>query len=98
MFVRIWDADERIYLTGVAELGYSADPKSEAALARVASTVGGRVVSEGDAEGLRQAVVDLLGTGPTMDRRHEGNRLALMPWITLAAFLPLGYVLLRRNL
>lgn len=56
------------------------------------------MVSEGDAESLRQAVVDLLGSGPTMDRRHEGNRLALMPWITLAAFLPLGYVLRRRNL
>lgn len=98
VFVRIWGADERIYLTGVAEFGYSADPRSEAALARIVSTVGGRVVSESDEDGLRQAVLNLLGTGPTMDRRHEGNRLALMPWITLAAFLPLGYVLLRRNL
>ncbi|MDQ3379043.1 MAG: VWA domain-containing protein [Actinomycetota bacterium] len=97
VFVRLWNADERIYLTGVAEFGYSADPKSEAVLGRVASTVGGRVVTEGDSEGLRQAVVDLLGTGPTMDRRHEGDRLALMPWITLAAFLPLGFVLFRRN-
>ncbi len=98
VFVRLWDAGERIYLTGVAEFGYSADPKSEAVLAGIASMIGGRVVSEGDTEGLRQAVVDLLGTGPTMDRRHEGDRLALMPWITLAAFLPLGFVLLRRNL
>ena len=98
VFVRLWDAGERIYLTGVAEFGYSADPKSEAVLAEIASMIGGRVVSEGDTEGLRQAVVDLLGTGPTMDRRHEGDRLALMPWITLAAFLPLGFVLLRRNL
>jgi hypothetical protein len=97
VFVRIWGADERIYLTGVAEFGYSADPRSEAALARVAFTVGGRVVPEGDAEGLRQAVLDLLGTGPTRERRHEGNRLALMPWITLSAFLPLALVLLRRN-
>ena len=96
--MRIWDADERIYLTGVAEFGYSADPKSEAALGRLASTIGGRVISEGDAGGLRQAVVDLVGSGPTMDRRHEGNRLALMPWITLGAFLPLGFVLFRRNL
>ncbi len=97
VFVRLWDADERIYLTGVAEFGYSADPRSEAVLAGIASTIGGRVISEGDTEGLRQAVVDLLGTGPTMERRHEGDRLALMPWITLAAFLPLGFVLYRRN-
>ena len=97
VFVRLWNVDERIYLTGVAEFGYSADPKSEAVLAGIASTIGGRVISEGDTEGLRQAVVDLLGTGPTMERRHEGDRLALMPWITLAAFLPLGFVLYRRN-
>jgi hypothetical protein len=32
------------------------------------------------------------------DRRHEGGRFALMPYITLAAFLPLGFVLFRRNL
>ena len=98
VFVRIWGADERIYLTGVAEFGYSADPRSETALARVASTVGGRVVSESDEDALRQAVVGLLGSGPTTKRRHEGNRLALMPWITLAVFFPLGYVLMRRNL
>ena len=97
VFVRLWGADERIYLTGVAEFGYTADPESEAALARVATAVGGRVVAEGDPGELRGVVLDLLGTGPTIDRRHEGSRLALMPWITLAAFLPLGFVLLRRN-
>jgi len=97
VFVRIWGADERIYLTGVAEFGYRSDPRSGATLARVASAVGGRVVSERDEDGLRRAVLDLLGTGPTRERRHEGHRLALMPWITLAAFLPLGFVLVRRN-
>jgi hypothetical protein len=33
-----------------------------------------------------------------VDRRHEGNRLALMPSITIVAFVPLGYVLRLRNL
>lgn len=98
VFVRLWNTDERIYLTGVAEFGYSADSRSEAALARVASAVGGRVVPEGDIGELRRVVADLLGSGPTLDRRHEGNRLALMPWLTLVAFVPLGYVLARRNL
>jgi hypothetical protein len=97
VFVHIWEPDERIYLTGVAEFGYAADARSEADLARVASTVGGDVVSEGDSEQLLQKVAGLLGGGPTVDRRHEGNRLALMPWMTLAAFFPLGYVLWRRN-
>jgi von Willebrand factor type A domain len=97
VFVRIWSADERIYLTGVAEFGYSADPRSDAALAAVAERVGARVVQEADVDELRAAVLDLLGEGPTTERRHEGNRLALMPWLTLAAALPLGYLLRRRN-
>jgi hypothetical protein len=98
VFVHIWEPDERIYLTGVAEFGYTADPKSEGDLARIASLVGGRVVSEGEPDALQRSVEDLVGSGPTMDRRHEGNRFALMPWITFAAFLPLGFVLWRRNI
>jgi uncharacterized protein (DUF58 family) len=98
VFVHVWEPDERIYLTGVAEFGYSADARSGTGLARIASLVGGSVVSEADSEGLLRAVTVLLGSGPTVDRRHEGDRLALMPWITLAAFLPLSYVLRRRNL
>jgi hypothetical protein len=31
------------------------------------------------------------------ERVIEGEHRALMPWVTLAAFLPLGFVLLRRN-
>lgn len=98
VFVHIWVADERIYLAGVAEFGYKSDPKSGAALARVASLVKGRMLSEDDSGRLHSAVVDLLDTGPTKKREHEGNRLALMPWVTLAALLPLGFVLRRRNL
>lgn len=97
VFVHVWAADERIYLSGVAEFGYKSDPKSGDALARVASLVKGRVLSEDASGTLHAAVVNLLGSGPTVAREHEGNRLALMPWITLAAFLPLGLVLRRRN-
>ena len=38
VFVRFWDADERIYETGVAEGGYEPDPRSEASLGRAASS------------------------------------------------------------
>jgi len=98
VFVRLWGADERIYETGVAEVGYRPDPGSEAALAEIASLAGGQVVAEDDAGDLGQVVSDLLGIGPTIDREHEGRRRALMPYITLAVLLPLGFVLLRRNL
>jgi von Willebrand factor type A domain len=97
-FMHVWEPDERIYLTGVAEFGYSADARSESALARVAELVEGRVVPESDTDRLRRAVLDAIGTGPTTDRRHEGERVALMPYVTLAAFLPLAFLLWRRNL
>lgn len=98
VFVHVWSGSERVYTSGVAEFGYKPDSKSAAALARIASLVRGRVLSEDESGGLYLAVSRLLGTGPTRQREHEGNRLALMPWITLAAALPLGLVLRRRNL
>ena len=98
VFVRLWGADERIYETGVAEVGYRPDPASGEMLAQIASMVDGRVVSEDESGELPQVVSDLLGTGLTIDREHEGRRRALMPYVTLAVFLPLGFVLLRRNL
>lgn len=98
IFVRLWARDERIYLTGVPEVGYEPDSSSEATLARIATLVSGRVVEEAAAGGLAKDVTNLIGSGPTIDREHEGRRRALMPWITLAAILPLAFVLLRRNL
>ena len=97
VFVRLWGADERIYETGVAEVGYRPDPGSAEMLTQIAS-MEGRVLSEDESGELPQVVSDLLGTGPTIDREHEGRRRALMPYVTLAVLLPLGFVLLRRNL
>ena len=54
-------------------------------------------MSEDESGELPQVVSHLLGTGP-MIRKHEGRRRALMPYITLAVLLPIGFVLLRRNL
>ena len=97
VFVRLWAADERIYLTGLPEVGYEPDGESEALLGQIASSIDARVVQESEAGSLPQIVGDLIGTGPTIDREHEGRRRALMPWITLAAVFPLGFVLFRRN-
>jgi hypothetical protein len=72
VFVHIWEPDERIYLTGVAEFGYAADARSEAELARIASLVGGRVVSEGDSEGLAAGADGSRRERP--DRRSQARR------------------------
>jgi hypothetical protein len=39
-----------------------------------------------------------LGGGPTVGRRIEGQGRGLMPYVAMLAFVPLGFVLLRRNL
>jgi hypothetical protein len=97
VFVRIWGADEAIYETGIAEGGYSPDPRGEAITARAAELVGGTVVPESDAGALLETVREAVGTGETVARSESSGRLALMPWLTLAALAPLGFVLLRRN-
>lgn len=97
IFVRLWDADERIYLTGLAEVGYEPDPTSEEQLEQMADLIEARVLAESDAGDLAGMVAEAVGAGPTRDREHEGRRRALMPWITLAAVFPLGFVLFRRN-
>jgi hypothetical protein len=97
VFVRFWGKDERIYETGVAEGGYVPDPGSAAALQRAASLVGGRTFSEADVQAAGDAIVEAVGTGKTGKRTISGARLALMPWLTLATLLPLGFLLWRRN-
>ena len=98
IFVRFGSAGERIYETGVVERGYRPDFAARAAVQRFASLVRGRVFEEGQVDQVVAAVRSTLGSGPTRDRRHEGSRFALMPYVVLAAVLPLGFVLLRRNL
>jgi hypothetical protein len=98
ILVHFWDADERIYATGVAEGGYRPHRSAEATLDRVASLIGGRVFSEDEADEVSAAARTILGEGKTRQRELEGERLALMPYVTLAALLPLGFLLARRNL
>lgn len=97
VFVRFWRADERIYETGLAEGGYVPDEDSQAVLERAAELVDGRTFSEDELSAAGGAVVAALGEGETSDRKIPGARVALMPWVTLAAFLPLGFLLWRRN-
>jgi hypothetical protein len=97
-FVKMGDASERIFESGVPEAGYQADRNASATLAEAARAVEGRVVAEGDVAGAAAAVREALGAGPTRERRIEGNRQALMPWVALLAIVPLGFVLYRRNL
>ncbi len=98
IFVRFWDANERIYATGVAEPGYTPNPALSPRLERAGSLVGGRVFVEDEPGHVRDAAERALSSGPRRQRELRGERLALMPYVTLAAFLPLAFLLWRRNL
>lgn len=97
-FVRVGDASERIWESGVAEAGYEPVAAAAATLANAAAAVRGRVLEEGQMSEAATAVRGALGTGPTSERRIEGKRRALMPYVALLAVFPLGFVLYRRNL
>jgi hypothetical protein len=97
-FVRMGDASERIWESGVSEAAYTPDPSAGETLATAAAAVEGRVLEEGQVAEAAAAVRTALGEGPTTPRRIEGNRQALMPYVALLAIFPLGFVLYRRNL
>ena len=97
-FVRMGDASERIWESGVAEGGYVPVPNAAELVAGAATAVEGRVLEEGQVTEVAAAVRSALGAGPTTPRRIEGNRQALMPYVALLTIIPLGLVLYRRNL
>lgn len=97
IFVHFWAPEERIFETGVAEAGYAPERSAPSSLAAVADLVDGQMFAESELEGAENAIRQAAGDGPTRLRRLEGERLALMAWVTLAAFLPLAFLLYRRN-
>jgi von Willebrand factor type A domain len=98
IFVRLWAAYERIYETGAAESGYTPLPASGPRLEQARALLDGHTFDESELAQVRAAATRYLGTGATRERELEGQRLALMPYLTLAAFAPLGLLLWRRNL
>ena len=97
-FVHMGNVRDRIYTSGVAEAGYAQDPTSGLTLTAAVNATNRRVFEEGNVGEVAAAVRSALGTGPTVNRRIEGSRRALMPFVALLAAIPLGFVLIRRNL
>jgi hypothetical protein len=98
VLVPIWGEGERIYEAGAPEPGYEPDPEGPETLRHIASETGGRVVAEDRPEALVAAAREALGEGPTRVVAREGHELALMPWATALALVPLALLLWRRNL
>jgi hypothetical protein len=96
VFVHVWGSDEAIYLTTKAEPEYRPDPSSRGVLANAAALVDGAVFDEDEFDAVVARARENLGRGPIRPRTQR-DLLALMPYVMLAALLPLGFVLLRRN-
>jgi hypothetical protein len=98
LFVHLWDAGEKIYLQGDnVDPGYRPDPNSVSASARIADAGHGERIGEDPGTLVSQAKA-FLGSGPETKFREQRTRVSLGPYVALAALLPLGFVLLRRNL
>jgi hypothetical protein len=98
LFVQLWNPDEKIYLTKKnVDPGYRPDPAARGAAQRIAAAGGGEVLGE-DPAALAARVKAFVGHGPETKLREQRTRVSLGPYVALAALLPLGFVLLRRNL
>jgi hypothetical protein len=97
IFVHVWGARERIF-GALADAGYRPDPESVDVVRRLAAAARGTAFSEAEVEQASSALRGLLGDGTRRPLWHERSRTELAPWLSLAALLPLGFVLWRRNL
>jgi hypothetical protein len=97
--VRIWARDERIYDTrGNALAAYRPDPAAQAALDEDMASVGARVLRPEDVDGIAEAVRRAVGSGPVGPSGRELQTTALAPYAVLGSFLPVAFLLWRRNL
>jgi hypothetical protein len=98
LFVHLWDPNEKIYVQrNNVDPGYRPDPQSRDEARRVAAAGGGEVLGERP-EVLVGRAKAYLGSGRETKVREQRTRVSLGPYVALAALLPLGFVLLRRNL
>jgi hypothetical protein len=98
IFVRFWSRDERIYTArGAIERGYRPDPASEGTMEELAAVAEGRSFHEDDLDAAAERARSLLGDGPTGPQGRELQSVELAAPAAAAAFLPLLFLLWRRN-
>jgi hypothetical protein len=99
LFVRFWNSSERIYAPdGSVEVEYQPDARSSDFVTQLAEATEGRAFDEGELDAVVDAARDYLGDGETEVHGRERSKVALAPWFVGAAFLPLAFLLWRRNL
>jgi hypothetical protein len=97
IFVRIWGARERVYDGRTKDPLYRPDPMSSVYIHQIAATAGGTAVESTDFGRLVRSARADLGHGQTRVLGNERRQLALAPYLAALCFLPLAFVLWRRN-
>ncbi len=96
--VRFGREGERVYGPNGAPEPYEADPGSAAAAQRLASVGGEDAFHEDEIDAAIGAAREKLGDGKAVVRAEQSDIEPLGPYVFLAALLPLGFLLRRRNL
>ena len=97
VLVHVWDERDRIF-GGLGDAGYRPDPVSRRTVAQLSGAAGGDAFAEADVAQARAALRAQLGEGTRKPLRHVSSRTELAPWLALAAFVPICFILWRRNL
>ncbi len=98
IFVQFWGARERVFTNGEAEPQYRPQPEARSVLDTLASSTGGSAFGEQNLTAAEQQAHIDVGNGPTRAvENRRGRRLPLAPYLAVAAFLPLGLLLWRRD-
>ena len=97
--VHIWKEGERVFRSGGApDPLYQADPSSDESVRALAGSVGGgRAFDEDELDATADFVREFMGEGEAKPLGENSTRTSLAPYIFLSAFLPLGFLLWRRN-
>jgi hypothetical protein len=98
MFVHVWRPDEALFRPdGEPEESYEPDPTAPGTIRRAAGAVGGLLFAEGEVRELAGAVKRLTGAGPAEVQGRELRSVELAPPLAAIAFVPLLFLLVRRN-
>lgn len=97
VFVHVWGPGEAIWQNGRQDARYAPDASSAAALRELGDVTGAKVYGEKDFGNVARAVRDAVGNAQAHQQVAAYARVPLAPWFVLAAALPLGYLLWRRN-
>jgi hypothetical protein len=97
IFLHVWDGEERIY-GGLGDAEYRPDTASLATVSKLAAAAHARSFTESELDSAKQALRRLLGEGASRPLWEQRSETELAPWLSLAALVPLGFILWRRNL